>query len=262
MMRRALGLLVMTAALMMGQDPTPAAPAQRPEFPANTPVKVIPVRNAQPRAVALSVRNVMGRQAEISESENAIVVRAPQPVIDIVEAVVAQLDVASVRANVEITVQLLYGSAAADQGGPIPAELQPIVEQLQSLFSYKSYRLQDSLLLRGGDGRDIEASGLLPSGNTDLNQPTIYQLRFQPHVTANGDAPRILLQNLRFSARVPIVTGTTRSESGTVNSQFQYIDSGINTDLELREGQRTVVGKSSVGTEDAMILVVSAKVVE
>ncbi len=54
--------------------------------------------------------------------------------------------------------------------------------------------------------------------------------------------------------RVPITTGP---------GQFQYQEVGINTDLDVREGQKVVVGKTNMDSSDrALIVVVTAKVVE
>jgi hypothetical protein len=40
-------------------------------------------------------------------------------------------------------------------------------------------------------------------------------------------------------------------------------NSGIRTDVDVREGQKVVVGKSNIsGSVDALILIVTAKVVE
>ena len=50
--------------------------------------------------------------------------------------------------------------------------------------------------------------------------------------------------------------------SGAVTA-FQYVETGINTDVDIREGQRVVVGKANMdGTDRASIVVLTAKVVE
>jgi hypothetical protein len=115
----------------------------------------------------------------------------------------------------------------------------------------------DTLLLRGRDGQGTEDSGTLPGSET------IYQLKYTSNV-APGPAPRtVRLRNLQLGLRIKTVTGIFKGDDGKTNSQFQYISTGINTDLDVREGQKTVVGKSNIsGTEDAIILVVSPKVIE
>ncbi|HVN83075.1 MAG TPA: hypothetical protein VMW38_29095 [Terriglobia bacterium] len=42
-----------------------------------------------------------------------------------------------------------------------------------------------------------------------------------------------------------------------------YIDTGINTDLDVREGQKVVVGKATVdNSNNALFLVLTARVVD
>jgi hypothetical protein len=44
---------------------------------------------------------------------------------------------------------------------------------------------------------------------------------------------------------------------------YQYIDTGISTDIDVREGQKVVVGKAaSEGADKASFLVVMARVLE
>ena len=58
---------------------------------------------------------------------------------------------------------------------------------------------------------------------------------------------------MRFGARIPFGTAPN----------FQFTESGFNADLDVREGQKVVVGKTGIGSStEALILVVMAKVVE
>jgi hypothetical protein len=70
----------------------------------------------------------------------------------------------------------------------------------------------------------------------------------------SGPAPRtIRLGQLRFDVSRTVV----------VDGKAQVNRSGINTNIDVREGQKTVVGKSNItGTDDAIILVVTPKVIE
>ena len=44
---------------------------------------------------------------------------------------------------------------------------------------------------------------------------------------------------------------------------FQYLDTGLNTDVDIREGQKVVVGKANMdGSDRASIVILTAKVVE
>ena len=55
--------------------------------------------------------------------------------------------------------------------------------------------------------------------------------------------------------RVPIASSP--------KGEFQYIDTGISTDVDIREGQKVVVGKVNMdGADRASIVVLAARVVE
>jgi len=158
--------------------------------------------------------------------------------------VVKKLDVPEVPApNIELTVHLLYGAAQDSAADAVPQDLQSTVKQLRSLFPYKSYRVMETFVLRGRDGQRTEINGTLPGGST------LYAFQCIPRVLP-GSAPRMIrMDGLHFSLRVP--------------EGINFVEAGINTDLDSREGQKVVVGKSNVrGTADAILLVVTPKVVE
>src|SRR5262249_54109799 len=121
----------------------------------------------------------------------------------------------------------------------------PTIKQLTALFPYKSYRILESFVIRARDGEQTDTSGSLPSGSSS------YTFTFRPAVMA-GPSPRLV-------RLVCLALGLHLMNEVTGN----YTDGGIKTALDAHEGQKVVVGKSNVtGTADAIILVVSPKVVE
>jgi hypothetical protein len=150
--------------------------------------------------------------------------------------------------NVEITVYLLSGSpqGAADD---VPQDLGSTVKQLHSVFAYKSYKLSESFILRGRSGNAL-TEGILPGNGLH------YSFRYNG-VRVSGDAPRAVhldgLNLVLSRPSAPTKDGKQVSESVA----------RIYTDLDIREGQKTVVGKSSINsTGDALILVIVPKIVE
>jgi hypothetical protein len=143
--------------------------------------------------------------------------------------------------NVELTVYLLSG-AAQGTADDVPQDLASTVKQLHSVFSYKSYKLRESLLLRGraSDG-GAQASGALPGSN--LQYSFSYKV-----VRVSDKPPRMLhIDGLDFQLYPP------RKE----------LVASIKTDLDLADGQKTVIGKSSFNDSgDALILVIVPKVID
>jgi|SRR5579872_1323927 len=158
--------------------------------------------------------------------------------------------------NVELTVYLLTGAAGGQAADEVPQDLTATVKQLHSVFTYKSYRLADSFVLRGRSytsssaGRGAYTDGILPANALH------YRFGYN-RLWVTGDPPRTVHVdglNLNLS-RPPVTTKDGKQRSDGVAS--------INTDLDVRDGQKTVVGKSSVDTTgDALILVIVPKVIE
>jgi hypothetical protein len=211
------------------------------------------VRNADPQSIVNTLSAVM---PGISRNGRMLVVRGSESVVTMIEDAVKKLDVAPPPppeiqrvVNVEFTFQLLYGSAQ-EGSSTIPSDLEATVRQLRSLFPYKNYRVLDTQVLRGRDGAGVEFSGTLPGSDS------VYNLKYTPRVSP-GAAPRsVRAQRLEFGARMKVFANAEKTT-------YQFIPTGIITDVDAREGQKTVVGKSNVtGTDDAIILVLTVKVIE
>ncbi len=154
------------------------------------------------------------------------------------------------QGNLELTVYLLSGLAQGEAADDVPQDLVSTVKQLRSIFNYKSYKLSESFILRGRLGGGASAKGVLP-GSAGLE----YEFRYNT-VTASSDTPPLFrINGLRIrltKARRPLGVQTSVD---TIAS--------IDTDLDIREGQKSVVGKSSVSSSgDALILVIVPKLIQ
>jgi hypothetical protein len=157
--------------------------------------------------------------------------------------------------NVELTVYLLSGvqTPAADD---IPQDLAATVKQLHSLFPYKGYKLADSFILRGRSAQGVQnqsanTEGVLPGSGLH------YNFGYQ-RVRVSLEKPNMVhIDNLRINITQPPVYGPDGKQRGN------FMVASIATDLDLAEGQKTVVGKSSINPMgDALILVIVPKVIE
>jgi len=250
-MKKLFLILAVSAAMLVAQDTSDSV------------TRIIEVKQNTVDNILATLRPMFANVMTITgdSSRHLIIVRGSTAVVNAFSDTVAKLDVPAVdsrtAANVEMTIHLLYGSAKGETNAKVPTDLDATVRQLKSLFPYASYRVMDTLLLRGRDGRDTSDNGMLPG--TD----TFYDLKFHADV-APGPAPHtVRLRDLRLGIRMKMLSGPPTLPDGTPNNQFQYINAGIQTDIDAREGQKTVVTKSNVsGTDDAIILVVSPKVIQ
>jgi hypothetical protein len=150
----------------------------------------------------------------------------------------------------ELTVYLISSSPQA--GDQLPDALASTAKQLHGVFAYKGYQLLDSFVLRGSDSQRGNASGtILKDGKSST-----YYFRYE-RAAVSGEAPKIVnLHNLDLQIR--FFTGTFDKNGNPISH-----DTALNTDVDIRDGQKVVVGKSDVNNgENPLILVVTAKVVE
>jgi len=155
--------------------------------------------------------------------------------------------------NVEVTLYLMSAVGQPATAG-IPTELEGVVKQLRGMFSYKGYELIDTQLLRVRNGHGAEASGVV--GGTAGPYKTISQVRFNAADVSGDERGRTIhIRGLKVGLKVPVPTGS--------GGAFNYLDTGINTDVDVREGQKIVVGKANMdGSDRASIVVLTAKVVD
>jgi hypothetical protein len=134
----------------------------------------------------------------------------------------------------------------------VPAELDPVAKQLKSIFSYKSFRLLESFVLRSRDGENGSTSGTLLAEQSPEN-PLRYDFQYR-RVSLDGadNARSVRFERLHFSLQVP------------VGHPVHYENAGIESDVDVPDGKKVVVGKTSglLGADSALILVISAKVVD
>jgi hypothetical protein len=238
-MKRLLWTVIAVAGLGSGQEKasTPAPPKMV--------QKIIDVKYADADRVS-SLVNGPGLSIRADNSMHALVVYGTAEAVATVEEMVKRLDTAP--ANIELTVYLISGSTQS-ASEDLPKELGPTAKQLHALFPYKGYRLLESFVQRARDGREGSTSGALSAGS-------IYDFRYRSATVSSGTPRVVHINNLALGIRTPTAN---RDKEGRV----VYNSVGINTDIDVGDGQKVVVGKSSIdGTGDALILVVTAKVVE
>jgi hypothetical protein len=184
-----------------------------------------------------------------------LAVRAPKEVLDAIEDAIKRLDVPPPPAkNIELSVYLLIASIQDNAENKLPAELEPVVKQLKSMFSYRGFRLLDTLLMRQREqqwpGPPSYVRGSVASPNSEIRQSVPYVFSVMSlHVGSEDTARLIRINGLDLNLKLPY------------NSGMQEV--GVHTDVDIREGQKVVVGKANIGNADnALILVLSAKIIE
>jgi hypothetical protein len=134
----------------------------------------------------------------------------------------------------------------------VPPELEPTVKQLRATLAYKGFRVAETLIARSRDGQDLQTSSGF-KWTSDATGQTRFQFRCIPTVVSEATGRMVRIDKMRSSLAVPVTTGPNPN----------YVESAINADLDVKEGQKVVVGKTGIGgTDHAVVLVLTAKVVD
>jgi hypothetical protein len=168
--------------------------------------------------------------------------------------------------GLEVQLHLLVARKTSDgEEEKLPAGFESVIKQLKSTFTFKSYRLATTLLNRVKNGgrlslRWVGSPLLAPSAATAAT-PGFNEFNVQQVKLAQDEAGRDVVQmsNFNFGARIPVQISSIASTGNSVPI-VQYEQTGITTDISMREGEATIVGTLNVGPSgDALIIVVSAK---
>ena len=172
------------------------------------------------------------------------------------------------EANLDTQLYLIVATNQDVDDSKMPSSLDSVVRQLRASLPFKNYRLAATLVNRvKNEGRlDLRWIGgpfAAPSAAASAVNPSFSEFKVgSVKLVRNADGqPVVHMVRFSFGARIPIHTGMQAAGSGPGGFPvINYENTGINTDISLREGEPVVVGTLNAGPSgDAIILVVSAK---
>jgi len=149
----------------------------------------------------------------------------------------------------------------------LPASLDNVVKQLRAALPFKNYRLAATLINRvknegrldlswiGGPLASTTSVGLSSAVTPSFSQFKVRQVRLVK--SASGEQ-LVQMLGFNFGARIPIQVGPVAVNGGVPATNYEQ--TGLATDISIREGEPVVVGTLNVGPSgDAIILVVGVK---
>lgn len=186
--------------------------------------------------------------ANVRESPDlhAITVEASPTAMRAIEDAIQKLDVpAAMPKNVEMTAYLLVASDAANAMGPqIPAALDSVLTQLRNAFPFKNYSLLDVINFQTRTGQQVGTSSTGSYTQAGTNNTTSVSVRLSMNsVTLAADGATLRLNRLQVGVTPP---GNR--------------DLSIQTDLDMKEGQKVVVGRLGLSQEQALFVVMTGKI--
>ena len=267
---RNLALLVSLILLPGAIDAQTAQPAPGSQEPHNI-TKIIRVRYGNPEKLAGLVRGGVRVSVSADNALQAIVLNGPAAEVAAIEATIRELDVPVTvppSRDVELIVSILGASDKPDlfSGGELPEALAPVVKQLRAVFPYKNYQSLGSMLLRSREEGKASENGVMQNFASARNdaRPGPYSVYYESgSVSSSAGTAIVHVRNFRFNLRLPISTEVTNPDGKVVGIQPYEVDVTIQTDVDLREGQKVVVGKANVENGDsALFVVLSARLVD
>jgi len=231
------------------------------EAQAMPPVPVHPVR----RVVEVKNRDIIGDLRQLAHALGVVSVGSrelgvislvgPEDAVAIAEDTIRRFDVPRSEPsprNADFTAYLIVARLEGD-AAPVPEALESVIAQLRSLLPFERYELVETVSLRVADMGLSEVNGTLPALSPALSGYTRYELALQ-HVRLPGDAPDRPPAGWVSLSPFFKVDMTLVDDSGE-----NGVSSTIKTRIELREGQKVVVGKAAiddVGTSVILVLTV------
>lgn len=243
--------LILTALLVIA--PLIAQDDQKTERPPAKVQKVFTLKYADPQTLynLLRVFDVnMFPNAEM----HALAVTASPQVMQSIEQTIARLDLpAYATKNIDLTMQLVVGSDADTGAGAIPKDLEPVITQLKGTFPFKNYRLLDVLTIRTRERQRAStdsSGGAMQFGSVSKTVSSTFSINSS---SLGTDGTSVRLDGLRAQTKIP---------SETAPGQFSYQDLTLTTDVDIKEGQKVVIGRHGINRDQALFLVLSARIAQ
>ena len=165
-----------------------------------------------------------------------------------VEEAIKRLDMASAaRPNIELHMHVLFASNSARGNAELPVELRDVLAQLRGTFNYKNYELATSIVQRLTETpRGLRGKGVAEFGGQTGATTLPYDYSINNVSLSSNPSSSSTIQINEFAF-------VTMAPNGTVSSQ-------IETALNLRDGEKVVVGTATL-RDRALIIVLSAKLI-
>jgi hypothetical protein len=176
--------------------------------------------------------------------------------ITAIEEALKRLDTpAPPRPNIELHMYVLIASntagTAANTTAQAPTELKDVLTQLRQTINYKNYELATSVVQRLTEtGRGLGGKGIAEISRSEgaagatQSLPYQYSISAVSLASAPSGAPTVQIGEFAFS---------TAMTSQTLDNRTQ-----VQTALNMRDGEKVVVGTAAFG-DRALIIVLTAK---
>src|SRR5215510_8564796 len=228
--------------------------------------KIFEIKNREPRDLVQILQPLgsgfKGAEMKANGEYKTITVRDFPENIATIEEAIKRLDVPPppkptqplrpTFPDIEVFAYVLIASNGEGDGAPSPPMLADVIKQLQMTLNYKSYQLLTSIVQRTSfENGSIDANGTADLPDKSLTGKYALQIAINTPGT-RFDPSQIALSRLLFQ-----MEGFKEMSSGTTGLG----ETKINTKLQVRDGEKVVVGTSSL-RDKAVILVLTTRMLK
>jgi len=168
--------------------------------------------------------------------------------------------------NLDTQLYLIVGTNQDVADSKLPSSLDPVIKQLRATLPFKNYRLAATLINRVKNEGRLDLSWIggplaTTTGVATATTPSFSQFKVRQVKLVQSEGQQVVqMLGFNFGARIPIQGVGGIAANGSVVPTFNYENTGISTDISMRESEPVIVGTLNAGPSgDAIILVVSAK---
>ncbi|MBL8210853.1 MAG: hypothetical protein JNK87_09085 [Bryobacterales bacterium] len=217
--------------------------------------KLVNIKHLQGRELGQALGLVRMFGVDVRESElGVIAINGAEAAVAAAEAALAKLDIPkSVEGprNAEVVIWVVAASSKFQADSLTPA-LEPVIKQMRGIFQYPHYRILDTQIMRqrvnvpGGNRWKAELIAQVPN----------------PAKEATYTCHTDFLIDADPAAKTPVFRFNNFSFRCYYPAQPTLTQAYMKTDVDVREGQKAVVGKSGIGDDSAIFLVLTARQLE
>ena len=243
--------------------PTPNPSPREPEYVEEKGFKgkVFDIKHRDPSSLARALQHLgsgfKGAKITPIDEFNTLTVRDFPENIAAMEDALKRLDVPQpARPGIDFRIHVLVASNGPAPADDVPTELNEVVTQLKSTFKYKTYNLMFTSTHRSKESGGVSNNGVVEPKLFNISVPPHNQIFFSYSLNriSLDQAPggtSIQVGDFGFRLRIPLLIG-----SGSGNVQYENV--GFSSPISLREGERVVVGTTTMG-DKGLVVVLSAK---
>ncbi|HYE15886.1 MAG TPA: hypothetical protein VD968_15700 [Pyrinomonadaceae bacterium] len=153
--------------------------------------------------------------------------------------------------SVEFQIHMLVASNDPAASNRFPAELNEAVSRLQPSLGYKSYTLMGSQVVRSREGRgEIYNKGVADLKLTDNaaagRNPVFYNYTIRAvSLDPTASPGKVEVEEFSLDMKIPLLASADK---------VVYEDVGFKNPVSLRQGERVVVGTTSVGDKSVVVI--------